>query len=222
MAQNPKLEIASTSEDTATAAPSVLTDANIHTQSDLAEQMLNPFSPENLKLSQAFTELMPVQKLLTTVPVRKPQPQDWVRTHPSPEFRQNVAVIDLRDEREVYVVSAPLVPELIAECVSVTLHLTINRQGTTSLWPIRLPDATGKDLAWWQSARDAADRATRDWIRIRADMSLGAYQIWQAAAELGEPEWPELGFWQIVQIAFKNNLIDTLDHDVVKRFRGQK
>jgi hypothetical protein len=185
-----------------------------------AEPDTNPFTPENLLLSQAFTETMPVKKLLTIVPVRKPSQQDWVRVHPDSEFRQNVSVIDLRDDREVYVVTSRLVPELIAEIVNVSLYLAINRQGNPFFWPIRLPDQTGKDLTWWQSARDAADRATRSWIRVRADMNLGGYQVWEAAHDLGNPTWPELNFWQLVQIAFKHNLIDSLDHLVVKRLRG--
>jgi len=35
---------------------------------------LDPFSPANLRLSQSFTETVRVEKLLTTVPVRKPGP----------------------------------------------------------------------------------------------------------------------------------------------------
>ena len=43
---------------------------------------VDPFSPENLRLSQSFTETVEVKKQLATVPVRKPSPQDFVRVHP--------------------------------------------------------------------------------------------------------------------------------------------
>jgi hypothetical protein len=43
----------------------------------------DPFDPENLRLGQSFIETAGVEKLLTTVPVRKPNAQDFVRVRPS-------------------------------------------------------------------------------------------------------------------------------------------
>ena len=62
-----------------------------------------------LRLDQNFTESAGVKKLLTSVPVRKPSPQDFVRVHPDAGFRENIAVIELKDDREVY-----LVPPVVA------------------------------------------------------------------------------------------------------------
>jgi len=73
---------------------------------------LDPFAPENLRLSQSFNETAGVKKLLTTVPVRKPGPQDFVRVHPKPEYRENFPIIELKDEREEYIVTAAVVSEL--------------------------------------------------------------------------------------------------------------
>ena len=56
----------------------------------------DPFDPTNLRLSQSFTETAGVKKLLTAVPVRKPNPQDFVRVHPGPAFRDNFPVIELK------------------------------------------------------------------------------------------------------------------------------
>ena len=61
---------------------------------------LDPFDPANLRLSQSFTETVGVKKLLTTVPVRKPSPQEFVRVHPSSEYRENFPIIELKDDRE--------------------------------------------------------------------------------------------------------------------------
>src|SRR5262249_37140744 len=90
---------------------------------------LDPFDPQNLRLSQPFTERVGVKKLLTTIPVRKPGPQDFVRVHPAAEYRENFPIIELRDDREEYIVTNALVPELTGELVTKTLYTTINRQG---------------------------------------------------------------------------------------------
>jgi len=181
----------------------------------------DPFDPANLRLSQAFTETVGVKKLLTTVPVRKPGPQDFVRVHPNPEYRDNFPIIELKDDREEYIVTTGLVPELVGEFVTKTLYLAINRQGTVFFWPVRLPSTDGKDMNWWRSGREAAALAMAGWVRVKPNMNLGAYDIFQAPAGLSEPEWPELDFWALIKIAFRDHLVDRIDHPVIKRLRGQ-
>src|SRR5262245_2053343 len=163
-------------------------------------QMPDPFDPANLRLSQSFVESVGVKKLLTTVPVRKPSAQDFFRVHADPAFRDNFPIIELKDEREEYIVTASLVPELITEIVTKTLFTAINRQGTVFLFPVRLPSPDGKDLDWWRSSREAAELAMTSWIRMRANMNLGAYDIYRAEAVIPDPEWPELGFWDLIKI----------------------
>ena len=181
----------------------------------------DPFNPTNLRLSQSFVETAGVKKLLTTVPVRKPSPQDFVRVHPDPAYRENFPIIELKDEREEYIVVAKLVPALVGEFVTKTLFTAINRQGTVFFWPVRLPSPDGKNLDWWRSSREAAELAMKSWIRVRANMNLGAYDIFQAASVISDPEWPQLGFWELIKIAFRDHLVDRIDHPVIKRLRGQ-
>ena len=181
----------------------------------------DPFDLDNLRLSQSFVEAAGVKKLLTTVPVRKPSPQDFIRTHADPAYRENFPIIELKDEREEYIVVADLVPELVGEFVTKTLFTAINRQGTVFFWPVRLPSPDGKDLDWWRSSREAAELAMTSWIRVRANMNIGAYDIFQAESVISDPDWPQLGFWELIKIAFRDHLVDRIDHTVIKRLRGQ-
>jgi hypothetical protein len=180
----------------------------------------DPFSPDKLRLSQSFADMAKVKKVLTVVPVRKPGQQDFVRVHPNPEYRENFPLIELKDDREEYIVTKDLVPELLNEIVNKTLYLSINRQGTVFFWPVRLPTPDGKDLDWWRSGRDAAQRATQTWVRVKANMNLGAYDIYEAQSGLGDPEWPDLGYWDLIRLAFRDHLITEIDHAVIKRLRG--
>jgi hypothetical protein len=52
-------------------------------------------------------------------------------------------------------------------------------------------------------------------------MNLGAYDIYKAQSIMSDPEWPEQGFWDLIKIAFRDHLITTIDHPVIKRLRGQ-
>jgi hypothetical protein len=179
------------------------------------------FDLASLRLPQNFTETAGVKKLLTTVPVRKPNPQDFCRVHSSRDYRENFAVIELKEDRETYLIRGhELVSELVGEYTAVTLFTAVNRQGIVFLWPVRLPDPDGKQMEWHRSMREAAETAMERWLRVKANMSLGAYEINAAESIMGEPEWPKEPFTELLRIGFRNRLIDTIDHPVIKRLRG--
>ncbi len=181
----------------------------------------DPFDPAALRLSQDFAALADVKPILATVPVRKPNKQDYVRVHASEDYQLTTALLELKDERETYLVGPDIRQELFGELVSVTIFTAINRQGVVFLWPCRLPDETGRSNSWHESALEAAERAKTKWTRIASDMSLGAYRIWEASGELPDPEWPEQSLRDLLAIAFKGRHIEAHDHAVLKRLRGE-
>jgi hypothetical protein len=182
----------------------------------------DPFNLDSLRLSQDFIETVGVKKLRTTVPVRRPHKQEFFRGHPDKKYRLHPALmIDLRDDREHYLVRPELAGELGSECVIATLYTAVNKAGVVFLWPIRIPAADGKDMEWWRTQREAAGLAMDAWVRIRANMALGAYEIAIASDTKANPAWPEETFQQLVEIAFRDRLVDKLDHPVIRHLRGQ-
>ena len=186
-----------------------------------AQAKPDPFANlDALRLDQSYLETAGVKKLISTIPVRKPRPQDFVRTHP--DRRMAVALIELRDDRETYLVTPQMVQELPSDYYPAVLFLTISRQDVLSLWPVRMPGPDGKHLEWHRSALEAAELAQSKWIKIRANMALGAYEIFEAEnVNIPQPQWPTLTFDEALRIAFRDRLIDSADHSVVKRLRGQ-
>jgi len=180
----------------------------------------DPFDLASLRLNTSFLETAGVKILLTTVPARKPSPQDFVRVHPAPEYRENFAMIDLKDDREDYLVQPAILPELTGEVVYKTVFTAVNRQGVVFLWPVRLPAPDDRKSEWPRSAREAAERAMTQWVRMKANLSLGAYEITAAESVMADPVWPQLSFQDLLRIAYRDRMITTLDHPVVKRLRG--
>ena len=62
---------------------------------------------------------------------------------------------------------------------------------------------------------------TGKWIRVTANMSLGAYDVFETTGNLPEPQWPEQSFQELLRIAFKDHYIDEMNHPVLKRLRGE-
>lgn len=181
----------------------------------------NPFDPAALRLDQSFAETVGVKKLLTTVPVRKPNRQDFVRVHPDPAYRLTpAAIIELKEDREIFLLTPAMAMELPGEFAVATLFTTVNRQGVLHLWPVKLPGPDGKYNERHRSSAEAAEIAMRKWVRLTANMSLGAYEVFEATGDLPEPTWPDLPFQEILKIAFRDHIIDSLDHPVVQRLRG--
>ena len=75
-------------------------------------------------------------------------------------------------------------------------------------------------MEWWRSAREAAELAMQRWLRVKANMNLGAYEMAAAGSTMSEPEWPDVSFQEIIRLAFRDRLITSLDHPVIKRLRG--
>lgn len=187
----------------------------------MQDKVKNQFDPAQLKLSQNFTEHTSVKKLLTTIPVRKPNKQDFIRVHPDPEFRLETAVLEFKEERETYLVAQELWSELPSELTPKVLFVAMNRQKVLFIWPVRLPGEDGRHDEWNASALEAAKIAEQHWVRVSANMSLGAYDIAQASVDLLEPEWPDYTLSQILEIAFKGRFIKDLNHLALRRLRGE-
>ena len=182
---------------------------------------LEGFDLESLRVSQDFVKDSGVKKLLTTVPVRKPNRQDFVRVHPDSSYVLDTMLLNLKEERETYLVAPTFWDEIPQELTFTRLALAANRQKVIFLWQLRLPDSSGKTDAWSLSALEAYEEAKRRWVRVAANMSLGAYEIFEALGELSEPEWPEESMDEIVRIAFRNSFIESYDHPVLRRLRGE-
>jgi hypothetical protein len=174
-----------------------------------------------LRLDQSFLENGGARKILSTVPVRKPHPQHFIRVHPDPDFRQPFAVIELKEDRERYLVTPSIAAALPAETVSEMLFTATTRQKVIFLWPVRMPAADGRVIEWHRSAMEHAERAMTRWIRVITNMDLGAYEAIEAPGNLPDPEWPDYTFDDLLRIGFRERIISGFDHPVLKRLRGE-
>ena len=186
----------------------------------------DPFNIAALRLPPSFSETAGVKKMLTTVPVRKPHRQEWIRVHPDPAYRGEFATILLKEEGEFHLVVPELLKSLRHEITTVTIYTAANRNGVVFLWPARHANVDGHrgSDAWYTSAHEAAAAAMKRLTRVTANISLGAYEICFTDNPIpdADPVWPELSFTDLLRLGFEKpgRFIKDLEHPVVKLLRG--
>lgn len=180
----------------------------------------DPFSPDSLRITGEINTIG-AEKLFTGLKVRKPNKQEYFRVYAGPEYRLVCAILEMKEDREFYLVR-PEVLEFLAEDVRhVELCLCQNRQGPLFLWPVPMPGPDGRSNSWHQSAREAASLAEDGWIRMVAVMADGGYAIYRATGNIPEPEWPDKTMAELLKLAFKDGkLIDSAEHPIVQQLNG--
>ena len=141
----------------------------------------NPFDPDSLRVT-GDVNTVGAEKILVRISVRKPTKQEYFRVRPNPDFRLPCAILEIKDEREFYLVIPDVLPVLAEDVRNVELRLCQNRQGVPFIWPVPMPGPDGRTNSWHEGAREAASLAKDSWIRMIAVMAEGSYSIYRASA----------------------------------------
>lgn len=182
----------------------------------------DPFDPLALRIDPASGPDLGVKKALVHVPVRKPNRQEYLRTCADGDYRSSMAILELKEEREIYVVVPHVAAALPGETRIVEVRLCVTRAGNVSLWPVPLSSTDGRENAWHKTAREAAELAETQWVRVVPNMGEACYDIMIAPPGLSEPVWPDASFAELLRVAFGGGrLIDSVDHPVLRRLQGR-
>ncbi len=126
-------------------------DDSEHSASSSTSNFFNDL--DALRLSPEAAATAGTREFLAHVPVRKPNRTEFFRVHPDPDMALATGVFDDKVEREVFIIAPTMRSELGSEMKLVLLSTAINRQGVVFLWPMSLPDQSGRSNAWWDTAR---------------------------------------------------------------------
>ncbi len=171
---------------------------------------------EQLRLSQDYSEELIAKKSVVSIAVTKPHKQQFVRVNP--DWSIYALIINFKETGESYLVHPSLECELFGEANRTQLKGAMTRDGEVFLWPIPYPS----DNTWHSSSYAAAQIAEKKWIRVISSKAENRYQIFESTDILPEPVWPDLEFKEVLRIAFKDQVISSLDHPIVKALRGIK
>jgi hypothetical protein len=181
---------------------------------------VDPFDPSRFVI-RATDSLMKAEQLLTKISVGKPPKTSFVMASSDPNLTIQVGILELMAERESYLLTPDALcgvdPKLVRMSV---LTLSVDRMGNPFLWETRQPDVAGNDTDWAESMRIALSEAKKHWVRVVANMAMGAYDLFVAPGDLSEPEWPKYSMGELLKAGFSGRIIDSPEHPVLLRLRG--
>lgn len=160
-----------------------------------------------------------LQKNITTIPAKRPNPQQFFRIHPTLEV--TVDVIEWKEDGLLYIVKQDALPILYGLTKRVILHVGIlYPSGSPFLFPVPQPDEKGNWNQWHRSASQVVIEGKKGWIRAQPDKSIGGYTTVSAQGDLPELPWPDKDIAEYLAIAFAGRTIDDENHPIVKSLRG--
>ena len=201
--------------------------ANSETETAASAKPYDPFDPDTMRLSQA-TLKSSAKKLISNYTIRKtPRRGSFFRVHPDPAYQHITYVYLEKDEagldKDTYLITPRFAEQLDDEYKNVMqstiLYLAKERHAEKAfVWRVGIPLDGTKDNQFWSSAREKADIAKTQWIRIAT--GIGCYDHYEPKGAIPEPVWPEIPFGEILRLAFKNRVIDSMDHPIMQALAG--
>lgn len=151
------------------------------------------------------------------IQISKPRRDEWVAVRPGEDWQLAGYVIeDKQDmESEIYIVHKDLANgELADDARYAILHLAISTTGRIFWWHIKM-GTTNRRNHWAETAVKAVEVAQKNWIRLIPGHE--SYEIREAKVQMPEPKWPDLSRDEAIQLAFKDRVINSLEHPIARR-----
>ena len=152
----------------------------------------------------------------TTVPVRTADKQWWFRTHRDPAMQVPVDLLVVtsgKDEGTYFLDPEVEFPdELDQYIVPAILTRAITHDGMEFFFLAKQSDRSPK-----QSTRRIVNEARNAWIKMRWNATSKGYDFEYARQLRREPEWSDKSLDELLEMAFGDNYITRVDHEVVNR-----
>ena len=181
-----------------------------------------PFNPSLFAMPSTGAEEFGTRKIRSVIPVNKPGKMEWVHLLDHPDFLiPGAAVLDLQNGGRMYLVVPELAAQLADDVKLFKLAPALTRQDKLFLWPCPIIQPGETPNSWHTSHNDAFHAAKSGWIRMKSNLACGFYDIIEPEKIMPEPDWPDMSFADMLQIAFNDDhIVDRDDHPALRRLLG--
>ena len=178
-------------------------------------------SLDDLKLSLDYLEKNTSTSVVTGIPVRKPKSTEYFRVRPGEDFRTTSMGFRYGHQNDFYLVASRAIAPISEILFPLKIVLCVSTEDAPFLWPLRLP-TPDNDMQWFRSALMASEIAEGEWVKISANMGIGAYDLYTTESITKEPRFPDTDFAELVKLGFQGKIITSPDNQMVVELSGKK
>ncbi|MDF1552455.1 MAG: hypothetical protein P1P84_05300 [Deferrisomatales bacterium] len=171
----------------------------------------------DLRLDDFISSVAVAVEIEVKIKDRNPGREEFWMT--SERFEVKVAVLNDPLSKKAFVVTPRVRQAVPDEARDVVCTLVVTTRGEHFIWLAKLPAHADDD---WGYTRLQALRASKKcWVRLVGDREQGCYRVIEATGDLAQPVWPEESLSTILERTFEDRIIRDLDHEVLRRLRGE-
>ena len=159
-------------------------------------------------------------KQVKILPCRKPNRQEYVRAR-SGDWSIDTILVQNEINGDYYLVHPALHEHVADDCIYARLTMAMTWTGELFLWLQKLPSPNGRSNRWNDSMLTAVKHAKTVWVRVVSNLHAQCYEFYEAPRITAEPHWTDMELSEILSISFKDRIIDTPDHQFLKRLKGE-
>jgi hypothetical protein len=170
-------------------------------------------------LEVSSTEVIAAKEVVTTILVRRPKKNEFVRVQ---ETTFTTFLYQDVDEGAYYFIEPAMRPHFITGTVIKVLVPAVNQLGLPFIWPVPADDGqTSRNNSWNESHRGAYQQAKTKWTKMVSDRMARQYRVYEAGGNLPDPQFCNLPFNQQIALAFRGiNTISDPEHPILRAMRG--
>jgi hypothetical protein len=180
----------------------------------------NPFTNlDILRNPQDYTEFFGADPT-TAVAVRTLKEDLFVRVNPDPAYSLwNQFTVPTRTG--VYFVFPHLRAALGALPRLCNLHVAVDGHGEYFLLLVKQanPGSGQEDNVWYNTARSVTAAATKDWVKVTKYGRDRGWGFVRVQHKMFTPTWPTKSLTELLNAAFPERVIASLNHDLIKQFK---
>lgn len=207
-----------------------LNNKNVGIAPEISPTMLKPERRHLINYDEILLSsdgLLPMERISSTIPVRKPNKDEFFRTRTDPGWEGNLPIFIHRGASggdETFLVMPEVQMYLQEQKLlrRVRMFTLITQGGVLLLMPIPLPELDGTTNSYNDGKLVAVTEGMRRWVRMVANNGTKGYDLHYTESTLPEPVWPALPatFHDALDIAFKGKIIENMDHKHIMALRG--
>ena len=155
-------------------------------------------------------------------PVRVKKPDKTTTFYVHETWREYAYLLPGTQKYEAHLVLPDVAAHFPDLCRRVLLVPYCDSDGNFGIWAINQEDQTGEIHPFSQSAMQQVKRSIGKWCQILANKGNNSYRLFFANDQRKPPNWPSKGFPFLLQKAFEDRIIKTVDHPLLRQLRGRE